>query len=412
MTIRCTKRRIRGMTLVELMIGLLVGMLLTLAAVEVLSTFEGRRRTLTSVNDIEQAGQVALYKIDHWLRGGGAGLPQATRSVAVATGDQANSFLYGCPLRVAKSNTKSKTQLLPLTRSLDAPFDKVYDLTNGVVRLLPVLILPGASTPGMSGQASDVLLMMTGLGETGASVAMSVGALPGDSSLPLRSTLDFAANDLVLVADQQPADNGKLKPCMVEQVANTFTSPGSSLTLDGEYYSATIGSTSLSGNFSSDSMAINLGNAGTRMPSFLLLGVGDNDVLYSYDLLQLPDSARKAQADGVFELHALYGVDNNGDGAVDAWVSPSSGSYSLEVLAAGDQTAATNLARIKAVRVGLIMRTSLPEKDAVTTGPLVLFPDLPSDLKYTRALKGEETHYRYRTMEAIVPVRNNLLLQM
>jgi type IV pilus assembly protein PilW len=407
MTIRITKRRIRGMTLVELMIGLLVGMLLTLAAVEVLSTFEGRRRTLTSVNDIEQAGQVALYKIDHWLRGGGSGLPQATRSVAVATGEQSTSFLYGCELRATKSNA----QLLPLTGSLAAPFDKVNDLTNGKMRLVPVLILPGASTPSVSGQASDVLLMMTGLGETGASVAMQLGSLPADDSLPLRNTLDFAANDLVLVADQQPAGNGSLKPCFVEQVASNFTSSSSQLSLGGQYYSASIGGTSLSESFSADSMAINLGNVNTRMPSFLLLAVGNNDVLYSYDLLQPSASAMKAQADGVFEMHALYGVDNNGDGVVDAWVSPSSGSYTVEALMAGNQTAAATLARIKAVRVGLIMRTSLPEKDVVTAKPLVLFSDL-DDVKYTRTLKESESHYRYRTMEAIVPVRNNLLLQM
>ena len=118
--------------------------------------------------------------------------------------------------------------------------------------------------------------------------------------------------------------------------------------------------------------------------------------------------APQAQAEGVFEMHALYGVDTNNDGKVDAWVSPSTGDFSVSALSAGDAIAAMRLNQIKAIRVGLILRTSLAEKDAVTTSPLSLFADLKDlHLDYPRDLNEEEQHFRYRTMDTTIPVRNN-----
>jgi type IV pilus assembly protein PilW len=157
--------------------------------------------------------------------------------------------------------------------------------------------------------------------------------------------------------------------------------------------------------------AIDLGNVGkNRPPSFQLVGVGDHNTLYSYDLLQTVDTPLQARAEGVFELHALYGVDTDGDSKVDAWVSPSSGDYSLAALSAGTSAAASLLKNIKAVRVGLILRTSLPEKDVVSSTKLELFSDINSgSLTYSRTLTDEEQKYRYRTIEATIPLRNNLL---
>jgi type IV pilus assembly protein PilW len=56
------------------------------------------------------------------------------------------------------------------------------------------------------------------------------------------------------------------------------------------------------------------------------------------------------------------------------------------------------------------MRTSLPEKAPVTTGPLVLFSDLGTTLTFTRTLAAAEQNYRYRIIESTIPLRNSLLL--
>ena len=383
------RRPAAGLTLVELMVALLVGMLLTLAAFGVLSNFEGRKRTLTAANDIEQAGQVAMYRIDHWIRSAGAGLPAAS------------SFAYGCPLRAAKAGV----QLLPRS-GLDAPFSSVNP-GGGVFRLAPVLILPGQTTPGVSGSASDVLVLMATMPGGGTYTAFSQAA--DTQTLNLANSVDFGAADLVLVGDQQPEASGALKPCMVQQVAAGFSGgSGGAVSLGGSYYAGSISGTSLA-DYTDGGFAVRLGNVSVNSPpSFMLLGVGDNNVLYSYDLLATSGTPLQAQADGVFEMHALYGVDTNNDGTIDAWVSPASGSYTVAALSAGNASAAKLLRQIKAVRVGLITRTALPEKTEVSTGPLTLFSDL-DDLAYSRTLSAAERHYRYRTIETIVPVRNNML---
>jgi type IV pilus assembly protein PilW len=382
----------RGLTLVELMVALLGGMLLTIAVFSVLSTFEGRKRTLNASNDIEQAGQIALYRIDSWIRSAGASLPASAQ------------YAYGCPLYAA--NTRDG-QLLPRAAALDAPFANVNPGAAGVFRLAPVLILPGQTTPSTSGQASDVLVVMNAQPRSGTSTGFS--AAPDADTLNLLNTVDFAAGDLVLVADAQTNDDGSLRPCMVQQVATGFSGgAATAMPLGGSYHSASIGQAALT-NYTDSGFALPLGGASTAAPAFLLLGVGDHDVLYSYDLLDTSGTPLQAEADGVFELHALYGVDTDGDGKVDQWTEPA-GDYSVSALAAGNATATQRLRRIKAVRVGLILRSRLAEKQVVAPGSLTLFGDLGVSLAYTRSFSADEQHYRYRAIEATVPVRNNLLV--
>jgi type IV pilus assembly protein PilW len=79
----------------------------------------------------------------------------------------------------------------------------------------------------------------------------------------------------------------------------------------------------------------------------------------------------------------------------------------------GTPNASTLLKSIKAIRVGLIMRTSAPGKaadgsDTPTPASLTLFSDLPTP--YVRPLSTDERQYRYRTLESTIPLRNSMLL--
>ena len=166
-------------------------------------------------------------------------------------------------------------------------------------------------------------------------------------------------------------------------------------------------------NLTDDPVAFDLGastlSGSGQPPAFHLIGVGDNDSLVAYDLLQLAGGAAQGQADGVFEMHAVYGIDSTGsaNNRIDQWVGASAGSpYSVAALSDGSAGAMKLLKNIRAVRVGLILRTALPEKDAVAPGALALFTDLPG-LALTRTLTPSEQHFRYRVIETTVPVRNN-----
>jgi type IV pilus assembly protein PilW len=365
----------RGMSLIELLVAMAIGLVMSLAIFGVLAVSEGLKRTTTSVNDIDQAGNYAMYTIDKWVRSAGSGFAQGA------------AYAFGCTVHASKSTT----QILPATSAPPAPFAAV----NTNFRLAPILIAPGA--------ASDVLIVMAGsagFGETPVDFSEDSAA----SALTLTNTVSFKANDVVLVADMQGTST--MTPCMVQQVTAVA---GKTLNLGGAYASATIGSQSLTA-MPRESTTINLGNiVGNNPPSFLMIGVGADNTLFSYDLLQTTATPLLPIATSVVEMHALYGVDNDDNGTIDAWVDPSSSAtYAVTALMAGDATANGLLQSIKAVRVGLITRTSLPEKDTVAPATLTLFSDLGAT--YTRTLTSDERLFRHRTIESTIPIRNAMLL--
>jgi type IV pilus assembly protein PilW len=396
------------MTLIEMMVALVIGLILSLAIFSVMSVFEGRRRTVVAGSDLDQAAGVAMFQIDRWTRSAGTGFAAAA------------SYGYGCELFAVDD---SGGQILPMKTALPDPFAAVDPGASGVFRLAPVLILPGQTSPGASnavtsGHVSDVLVLMSA-GNGGSQVPTPLTAAATTASLTVPNTLAFSGGDLVLLADRQPAATGGIAPCMVTQAGSATTSgAATAMPLDGARHAASIDSASV-GNYSMTGVAINLGNVSSaRPPSFQLLGVGDNNTLYSYDLLQTSGTALQARAEGVFEMHALYGIGSTSDTTVDAWVSPGTGSYTVAALSAGTPAAAALLRTIRAVRIGLIMRTALPERSGSAAGAasatatpatsLTLFSDLDdSKLTYTRALAPAEQQYRYRTLEATIPLRNN-----
>jgi type IV pilus assembly protein PilW len=375
------------------MVALLIGLIITLAVSLVMTSFEGRRRTHNATSDLEKAGALALMEIDRRVRSAGAGLAGTAE------------YAYGCSLHAAKSST----QILP-AGTLDKPFDSVNPGAPGVFRLAPVLILPGQTTPAVSGEASDVLVLMSS-GASGSVPAMFSAEVDENGQLQLDNTVAFSPNDLVLVSSTQPSAEGGVAPCLVSQVSsNAVTGASPALPLSGAWHQSSVGNASLSG-FANAGTATVLGNVSRgRPPEFALMGVGDHNSLFTYDLLKTGDTPLQAVAEGVFELHALYGVDNNSDDIVDDWVSPSAtgGGYTVADLSSGSAEAAAKLRNIKALRVGLILRTALPERDEVPGEELKLFADLGDDLQHTRKLSAEERRYRYRTLESTIPVRNNL----
>ena len=394
-----------GMTLIELMVAITIALVMSLAIFSTLASSEGRKRTMTANNDVGQVGTFAAYQIDKALRSAGSGFSQSA------------AFTYGCELR---ANRTSPGVILPFSGTMRAPFTAMNTALSGSYRLAPVIIYKNATTPNISGQSSDALIVMSGAAGFGEVPTAFTGTATA-TQLNLTNTVAFQANDLVLLADTAGATGPT--PCMIQQVASSFagsgtaTSPVSALPLAGTYAANPIGSVNLTG-YSTVAMAMSLGSGGTtNPPTFSIVGVGDNNNLMVYDLLQIGTyDTPVSMADAVFELHALYGVDTDNNGTVDAWIDPATAGYTAATLESGTAASVATLRTIKAVRVGLILRTALPEKapagtaPPATTGPLKLFSDLGSTLTYTRTLATTEQNYRYRTVEMTVPLRNTLLL--
>nr|WP_169558551.1 PilW family protein [Uliginosibacterium gangwonense] len=403
------------------MVAMVISMILLFAVYQVLTFAEGRKRTTTSINDINQTGAYNAQLIDTIVRQAGSGFAPLS------------SYAYGCAL----SAKKNGANLFPAT-TLPAPFTNVKPTgTAGEFRLSPILIVPDATTPGISGQPSDVLVVMSGTASL-ADMPINVSVIPvnGSTAVSLDSTAFYKPNDLLLVSDVTGATTTTVHPCSLEQVSSTFDAAASptSLPFAGTYAQA------LQTSFTEQAVVSNIGNVvGNNPPTFMLLGVGDNNTLYSFDLLKASSDSPSIITDGVFEMHALYGVDLDGDGKVDSWFSPKvpdpvSASYGTKALMDGSITAVALLSNIKAIRLGMIFRTSLQETSAadstvpactaavagsaqqngcVSPASIVLFNGLKDpanrDLSVTRTFTSAERIYRYRTVDVVIPLRNNLL---
>ncbi len=385
------RRHALGITMIELLLAMLLAVFVSLGVFGILASAEGRKRVSTGINNIEQAGNIAAFQIDQWVRSAGSGF-----SVQAATA-------YGCTL-----NAKAVSgQVLPMTAAAPAPFASVNPDGNRNFVLAPVIILPGGTTPAVSGQSSDVLVVMGGNAAM-AGLSIALRASPTATSLSVDNSQAFSASDLVLLTDPNAPTQ-----CILVQVSATFTDTTlTSLPLAGGFFSATINSQSIT-SLSADTIALPLGvPTTTSAPQFLLIGVGDNNTLFTYDLLQTTGStqALQARASGVFEMHAIYGVDSDGDGLQDSWASPSSGTYAASKFAAGTSDLATLIKNIKSIRVAIAMQTN-ETISASATGPqssLVFFPDLSTQgLSVTRTLSNTEQRSRYRIVDATIVLRNN-----
>ena len=367
-----------GFSLVELLVAIVIGLVLTLAITSVMTRSEGTKRTINSTNDANQNGAYISYVLDRALRSAGSGYAQRWREV------------FGCRINASLDNAA----LLPRTAALPAPFAGMPQ----AFRLAPVVVTRGAD--------SDVLAVMTGSGGFGENSLRVLPSSVSASELRLPNTLGISGNDLVLLAEDGVG-------CMLQQVSNGFVGAADQqLPLSGRFYSATGTDVNLTAfGVAGDAYAITLGNAVANAPQFQLIGVGDNNTLVSYDILRMtePDEAIPV-AEGVVQLRALYGVDNDNDGRQDAWVDPGAAPWDSASLLDGSVVARDNLRRIVAVRVGLIIRTSLVERTNVSPASITLFSDLGAALEQTRVLSADEQRIRHRAVEVTVPLRNILLL--
>lgn len=388
----------RGFSLIELMVSLAIGLIVTLAITGVMTRSEGIKRTSTSLNDANQTGAYVSYVVDRALRAAGSGFMQ--------TWTQGG----GCIINASKGGNV----LLPAPAAFPMPFQSV----GKDIALAPVVIGRGLSSAG-----SDTLTVLAGAGGFGESALPVLTGSVTSSSIGLNNTLTFSGGDLVMLVEDGIG-------CTVEQVTAGFKGtpdtlpntnpPNQTLPLSGSYMH-TDGLTQFGA--AGSAYLVSLGNAtalgntaGTSQ--FQVFGVGDNSTLYSYDLLQLApmDPARPASvpiADGVIEMRALYGVDTNNDGRLDSWVQPGTdagNAYSAVTLTSGSAAAKDTLRTIVSIKVGFILRASLYERDIVSPSSLTLFSDLGTTLTQTRDLSTDEQHYRYRTIEVTVPLRNVLML--
>jgi type IV pilus assembly protein PilW len=380
-----------GFSLIELLVAMAIGLIITIAITSVMVSFGNSRLTGTALNDANQSATYSGFVMDRFLRNAGSGFAQRS--------DEA----FGCLINASENGEVR----LPRPDDYPEPFNGIPAATRAR-RLIPVLIEQGAA-----GNGGDVLTVMagtSGMGEWPQTVTATTVTTTG---LQLGNTLSWRGGDMLLLADPTvPAG------CLLGQVSNGFAGsltsqlPFSGTPSAGSFYAAAGPTVSLA-NFGAgnDTLAIQLGNAAGNPPQFQMFAADANARLQSFDLLRRADGLVPL-ADGVIEMRAIYGttLTTNVNRTRDNWADPGATPFTAAELNTGSAAALINLRQIVAVRVGLILRSSLRERDQIEQpGAVTLFSGLPG--QRTRTFTPEEMHYRYRTVEMTIPLRNMLYEQ-
>jgi len=377
--------RERGLTLIELLVAMVIALVVTLAVTSAVIFGESTKRTTTSVNDINQSGSYAAYLLDRAVRSAGSGFIQSW-----------DLGIFGCKLQAKRSNTA----ILPRTTVFPVPFEKFLGDATGVadLRIAPLLIGKGQSSDGKS----DVLMVMGGNAAAGDVPRPIISAGASDNIVRLDNTVQLKKNDIALVSQVGSTD------CLLEQVDSSFVDSANNelATLNGTYYTAGVGTTLASLAASGSAYLTPLGSGTANNVQFQLFGIGANNTLVSYDLLRSDGTdTPQTLADGVMEMHALYGLDTNTDGIIDTWKAPDATGFDIKTMMTDGKLSR----QVVAVRVGLILRSATLERDPVSQ----TIPEMFSDTGIKRdavTLTNDDRRYRYRVVEFTIPLRNTLLL--
>lgn len=338
-----------GFSLVEVMAGMLIGLVTVVVIFQVLTLSEGYKRNATGTSDALENGAVSLFLLERDIRQGGAGLERSR---------------FGDLINASDGSTRT------------------FDFT-----LAPVLIAPGA------GNLADSITVV--YGNSIASGDVKKVAPPGMTSVSdpvtVTSAYGFANNDLFIIA--APGVNGSLGQ-VTSIVGNTLnhidTAAANGIRYNEDGFPVT---------YPADSFVMNLGGLnGSASPGVNQWAVTNNRLTLTRHLVS---GAADQIADNVITVKAQYGLDTDGDNVVDT--------FTLNTAAANGLPAGATFGQIRAVRLAVVTRIGVREKTNVSPSSLKLWPDsttAPTTTGPTIALVGDARNYRYRVFTATVPLRN------
>lgn len=350
----------KGFSLVELMVGLVIGLLATLVIMQTFSLFEGQKRSTSGTADAQTSGSVALYSLQRDLQLAGFGLPLY---------DNANMPLNCTTTTFDDDNNAAtpKISMVPIeitegVASTDSDIVAVRygDSQSGGIPV-PVLSVAGSVVSvdtSMACSSDDVVYAVT---PPTVCTVTRVTAIPSDTQVTLKSVAG------IIVAPPPPAPT---------DAATRFACLG---TWSEVIYRVN----------ATNQLERNVNNPAVPTPMM----------------------------DGIVNMQAQYGVSaNTKSNLITQWVD-ATGAWSSAVITPANRN------RIKAVRIAVIARNGLLEKEVVSTAcsselaanptglcawdatsadPATASPAPVVDLSNTDSWD----HYRYKVYETIIPLRN------
>lgn len=367
-----------GFSLVEILVGLVIGLLATLVIMQVFSVFEGQKRTTTGSADAQTNGSIALYTITNELK-----------SAAFA--------------------------MLPFGYA---------GIEDSAIDCIAPVVSTAASAVGVSTTSPLSPVIITD-GGTGAGASDSITIRYGDNGatgIPIEITFINGSNILVKNGASCP------KP-IAGQVGIAVVLPG---TTGNGCGIVTVTDVPVPIVASNVPQTITLGSTAGLSNALIggqqLVCLGNwREVTYRVNAGNLERNSSASVSD-IVNIQAQYGIAATGltssspdFNKVTAWVNAVDGVYADNW---GPTMTTANRNRIKSVHIAVVARNGLKEKTAVTqptcttnkgtvnngpcawddTGPITSAApkiDLSSDATWQ--------NYRYRVFETIVPLRNVML---
>lgn len=370
---------LKGFSLIEMMVGLTIGLLCTLVIATVLSMAEGQRRGTSLGTDAQVSGSLALYQVQRELAMAGYGFASESNAV-------------GCTLQVnfnGAVSTALPPQLAPvfITQGAAGASDQVRVLSSSkyIDPTLPVPSLIGYTVP---------------------SRVIAPHYDPASATLALRSTYNVWSSLSIQAGDLMVAVVNAGVPCGLFQVNAVTTG-------------AVTRNTGLPWN-----AAGHPANA-TQDPDALLNPQGSFlvnlgsviDVVYSIDNQQRLVESRldtttmtrqvSVLQSNVVMLKALYGRNTDATAGVDTY------DYTTPATPAA-------WAQLFSVRLIAVTRSAQYEREEVTTTSPLLDVGVAATVAGAQACGNSKCitldlsglpdwkHYRYKVFDTVVPLRNQL----
>lgn len=369
-----------GFSLIDILVGMVIGLIGMVVVFQSFQAFEGQKRTTTVTNDAQESGLMALTTIEREMRLAGYGLFY-----------NGNSICLGYRQWAANA-VATATNFLPAA------------ITDGASNA-PDSITLAYSTSGVAATPSQVQVNFNG----------TVPEVVVDNAL---SNTAYRVGDYILVGRAS-------QPCTRLQVSSIRTDPQNPRVLGLKVESgsvapanpplASLASLLPTGGYKNErttypAVVANMGQM-RRVIYEIALDTNHKGQLQSRDLTA--GTSAVVLSDGIVNMQAQYGVSTTSAtqdisswvNATGAWTTPS----------------ATDQWRVKALRVAVVARSQLREKNAVTgagvtctnvsgtngNGPCA-WRDSTANPAPTIDLSGNPDwqYYRYRVYETIVPLRN------
>lgn len=353
-----TRRAVlRGFTLVEMMVGVTVGLITVLVITQALGTFENQKSITSSGANAQDNGLAAMTQIEQDVRNAGVGFN--------------NSAAYECSTMYSYYEATSSSGA-----TSPAP------MFSNIMSMAPVVITDGGAT------GSDTIRIHSGSDFLGSIPAVITSTMPQPSAeLNVSFTKGFDIGEMILVSQ-----GGKCTVMQVTQVQNAALNiqhnPGSfpSWNPQASFYNTAPGNTWPA--YTTGAKIMNVGQMTERVYSI--------DSNYNLQVVSTSTSNPSVSTTSVLvkdivSLQAEYGVSSGvGVQEVSSWVAATNAN-------GWDVLDSNEIKRIKAIRLTIVARSSKKEGSIVTTAA-------PGGVDISSVPDWQK--YRYRVYTTIIPLRN------